>query len=207
MKLNMAISLALLALSQATMASDWYVVGDVTHSKDSLKKGTFDTALTSAGATSLSSSDSGSSNQWRLQLGYDVNKYLSLEGGYIDFGKAKYSATYTGGSATGELKAGGFDLVALGKLPLTDSFAVFAKAGVVDVKAKSSLTASAPASAATGSDSHTEVRPLVGLGASYKVADNLDLRAEYDHVNGIGKSGATGTLDSNMVSLGVAYHF
>jgi OOP family OmpA-OmpF porin len=207
MKLKKLIPLTLLVLSQGVMAGDLYVVGDVTHSKDSLKKGTFDSALTSAGATGLSSSDSGSGNQWRLQLGYGINRNLAIEAGYIDFGKAKYSASYAGGTATGDLKAGGLDLVALGILPLTDKFSIFGKAGAVALKAKSSLTADASAVTATGKATANEVRPLIGLGASYKIANNVDLRTEFDHVNGIGKSNKTGTMDSNMISMGVAYHF
>jgi OOP family OmpA-OmpF porin len=163
--------------------------------------------LTSAGATGLSSSDSGSGNQWRLQLGYGINRNLAIEAGYIDFGKAKYSASYAGGTATGDLKAGGLDLVALGILPLTDKFSIFGKAGAVALKAKSSLTADASAVTATGKATANEVRPLIGLGASYKIANNVDLRTEFDHVNGIGKSNKTGTMDSNMISMGVAYHF
>ena len=207
MKYGKWIPLAFVVLSNAVMAGDLYVVGDVTHSKDTLSKSTFDGALTGAGATGLSSSDSGNGNQWRLQLGYGFNSNLAIEGGYIDFGRAKYSATYAGGAATGELKAGGVDLVGLGILPLSDKFSVFGKAGAVALKAKSSLAAGAPANAATGNATSTELRPLLGLGASYKVADNVDLRAEFDHVNGIGKSNKTGSMDSNLFSLGVAYHF
>jgi OmpA-OmpF porin, OOP family len=207
MKLKKSIPLTLMVLCQGVMAGDLYVVGDITHSNDSLKTSTFDSALGGAGAKGLTSSDHGTGNQWRLQLGYGFNSNLALEGGYIDFGKAKYSATYAGGSATGDLKAGGVDLVALGKLPLSDSFSIFGKAGVVAVKAESSLIANAPASSATDKATFNEVRPLIGLGASYKIVDNVDLRAEFDHVNGIGKTNKTGTMDSNMISMGVAYHF
>jgi OmpA-OmpF porin, OOP family len=207
MKLRNLIPVTLLVLAQGVMAGDLYVVGDVTHSKDSLKKGTFDSALTGAGATGLASRDSGGSNQWRLQLGYGFNQYLAVEAGYMDLGKAKYSASYAGGSATGELKAGGLDLVALGILPVTDKFSIFGKAGAVALKAKSSLTADASAASATGKATANEVRPLVGLGASYRIADNVDLRTEFDYVNGVGKSNKTGSMDSKMISVGVAYHF
>ncbi|MGO9446171.1 MAG: outer membrane beta-barrel protein [Thiobacillaceae bacterium] len=207
MKLKKLIPLTLVLVCQGVIAGDLYVVGDVTHSKDSLKTSAFNSALSGAGATGLSTSDSGSGNQWRLQLGYGLNSYLAIEGGYIDFGKAKYSATYSGGSAAGELKAGGADVVAVGKLPLSDNFYLFGKAGVVALKAESSLIASTPATAANEKSTSNEVRPLVGLGASYKITDNIDLRAEYDHVSGIGENNKIGTMDSNMISMGVAYHF
>ena len=79
-------------LSESALASGFYVVGDVSRSSVSMDRGTFDAALTGAGAVGLSSSDSGDSTQWRVQLGYEFNKNFAVEGGYIDLGRAKYRA-------------------------------------------------------------------------------------------------------------------
>jgi hypothetical protein len=35
----------------------------------------------------------------------------------------------------------------------------------------------------------------------------MDVRAEYDHASNLGKSGKTGKLTANMLSVGLAYHF
>src|SRR5512139_1561903 len=207
MKLPHLASLALLALSPTAFADGFYGVGEVTHSSASLDRAHFDSALTANGATGLSSSDSGNDNHWRLQGGYRFNPNLAVEAGYIDFGKMKYAARYTGGNAEGSLKAGGVDVAALLSLPLNDSFSVFGKAGAVAAKVDSSLTAGAPASLASGTESVHVVRPLLGAGAIYKLTQNVDLRADYDHVSGLGKSDKTGKMDTNMVSLGVAYNF
>jgi OOP family OmpA-OmpF porin len=207
MKLHHLASLAMLALSTTAFADGFYGVGEVTRSSVSLDRNHFDNALLANGATSLSGSDSGSDTKWRLQGGYRFNPNVAVEAGYIDFGKARYSASYTGGSAQGSLKAGGVDVAALVGLPLNDSFSVFAKAGMVAAKVDSRLTAGAPASLASGSDSTHVVRPLLGVGALYKLGDHVDLRADYDHVSGLGKSDRTGKMDANMVSLGVAYNF
>lgn len=209
MTVRKLIPFAILLLgSHAALADGLYVLGDISHSFDKLDKGTFDSALSGAGAGSpLTSSDRGGSNQWRLQLGYGLSENFAVEAGYIDFGKSKYSASYSGGSASGELKSGGFDLALLGILPVSEEFSLFGKLGVVAANTKSSLTATGSGSAASGKDSAREVLPLVGLGVSYKLSDNLDLRSEYDRVSGLGKSGKTGTMDSNMLSIGLAYHF
>ena len=194
-------------LSESALASGFYVVGDVSRSSVSMDRGTFDAALTGAGAVGLSSSDSGDSTQWRVQLGYEFNKNFAVEGGYIDLGRAKYRATYAGGAASGELKSGGADLVLLGKLPMSDDFSIFAKAGFVAAKTKSTLLASGAGAAASGKASDNEIAPLIGVGIGYKLTDSLELRTEFDRVTGLGKKGKTGTMDSNMLSLGVAYHF
>lgn len=207
MKLSHSLPLLLLAASINANADGFYVLGEVTHSVTTLKKSTFNDRLTAAGATGLSSSDDGKSNQWRLQGGYQFNPNFAVEAGYIDLGKAKYNATYAGGNASGELKAGGFDLAVLGILPIMDDLSILGKAGIIDAKAKSSLSANAPATSASGNDSTNEVLPLFGIGASYKVSQAVDVRVDLDHVSGIGKSGKTGEMNSTMLSLGAAYHF
>jgi len=207
MKLHHLASLALLALSPTAFADGFYGLGEVTHSSASLDSAHFDSALTANGATGLSSSDSGSGNQWRLQGGYRFNPYLAVEAGYIDFGKVDYTASYTGGSAEGSLKAGGADLAVLVGVPLGDSFSVFGKVGGVEASVKSNLTASAPAALASGDASTHVLRPLLGVGAIYKLTDNVDVRGDYDYVSGLGDSGKTGKMDVNLFSLGLAYNF
>ncbi len=207
MKLHHLASIALLALSTSAIADGFYGLGEVTHSSLSLDRNHFDNALLVNGATGLSSSDSGSDNKWRLQGGYRFNPNVAIEAGYIDFGKAKYSASYSGGTAGGSLKAGGVDVAALLSMPLNDSLSVFGKAGVVAAKVDSSLNAGGPASLASGSESVHVARPLLGVGGLYKLSDHVDLRADYDHVSGLGKSDKTGKMDANLFSLGVAYNF
>lgn len=207
MKLYQLAPIALFALTTTAFADGFYGVGEITYSSLSLDQSHFNDALISNGATSLSSSDSGSDTKWRLQGGYRFNPYLAVEAGYIDFGKAKYQASYTGGSAQGSLKAGGVDMAVLGSLPVNDSLSVFGKVGVVDAKVESSLTASAPAALASGSDSVYSIKPLLGVGAIYKLTQNVDLRGDYDYVGGLGTSSKTGQMDASMFSVGVAYNF
>ena len=200
------LSLCLLLMSTGAMADDWYVLGEVTHSKDKLDTSHTDALLANAGATGLSSDGKSNGNQWRLQLGYQINPNVAVEGGYIDFGKAKYSATYTNpGSASGTVKAGGVDVAVLGILPVTDSVSLFGKLGAVAAHVKSDITATGVTS--PGSSSANVVAPLLGLGASFKVGDATEIRTEFDHVSKLGKSDRTDKLTSDMLSIGLAYHF
>lgn len=181
-------------------ANNWYVLGEVTHSKTKADTATTDAAL--GGATSTVTKDTGT--QVRLQLGYKFNPNFAVEGGYIDFGKATFNTTggTVVGTATGTVKAGGVDLAAVGILPLGDKFSLFGKAGLAVAKVKTDMSVTPP-----GNTDKTVAAPLVGIGASYKVSDNVDLRAEFDHVSKLGKSGTTDKLSSNMISAGVAYYF
>lgn len=208
MKLQYLAPLAALALATPTAFADgFYGLGQITHSSTSLDASHFDGSLTANGATGLSSSSAGNGTQWRLQGGYRINPNLAVEAGYIDFGKTAYNAGYAGGSAQGSVKAGGLDAAALFILPLNHGFAVFGKAGLVAANVKSELSAGATASAAGGSASAKVVRPLFGAGLTYKLTENVDLRADFDHVDGLGQSDKTGKIGANMFSLGAAYNF
>ena len=207
MKLQYMAPLALLTLTSAAFADGFYGVGEVTHSIVSLDRSHFDNALGANGAAGVASSQNGNGNQWRVQGGYRFNGNLAVELGYIDFGKAKYSASYAGGTASGTVKAGGVDIAGLYFVPLTDQFSLFGKAGLVDAKVSSTLTASAPAALASGSTSTNVIKPLLGLGATYKLTEALDLRTDFDHVSGLGKAGNTGTMKDNMFSVGVSFKF
>lgn len=206
MKLELTLAAILTVCSSAAFADGPYIVGEVTHSSLSLDKAGFNADLAAAGATGISSSTDGSGNQWRLQAGYKFNPYFAVEAGYIDLGKADYKATYTGGVAKGSEKAGGVDLAVLGILPVTDNLSFFAKAGLIAAKVETKLSSTAPA-VTNIKDSSTEVRPLIGAGATYSVSKNIDLRVDYDRVTGLGKAGKGGSMDDNMFSAGVSYNF
>jgi OOP family OmpA-OmpF porin len=206
MNLKFTLPLLFATISINALAEGAYVLGEVTRSSLSLDQSKFNSDLTAVGATGLSSSDSGSGTQWRLQLGYKFSSNFALETGYIDLGTANYRASFAGGAATATEKAGGIDLAALGMLPLTETLSVFGKVGAVAAIVKTNLSSSAPAMASIG-DSSTKIRPLLGVGATYSLQKNVDLRVDYDHVSGLGKSGQGGAMSDNMVSVGVAYNF
>ncbi len=200
------ITLALIS-SSAWAEEGWYGVGEVSHSSMSYKRGTLDGNLTSAGASGLSSSEKKGSNQWRVQLGYQFNDNFAVEGGYLDLGKAKYNASYSGGTATGTIKSGGVDVAAVAILPLNDKVSLFGKLGVVDAKTKLNLSADGSAAAMDGKTSKTHLSPLVGVGASYQLTQALFLRADLDEATNLGIKNKTGSMHSTIASVGLGDRF
>jgi len=208
MKIRMATVLTMLCVAGSAQASGLYVLGEVSHSKTSLDTPTLDDLLTGAGATGVASSDSNTgNNKWRLQLGYAMNNYLALEAGYIDLGKADYSATYAGGTASGRWKAAGPDIAALGILPVNNALSVFGKLGVIDAKVKTNLTATGSGAAATASVDDTSAKVFYGGGAMLNLTENTGMRLEYERFNNLGAAATTGKGDVNVVSLGISYNF
>ncbi len=74
----------------------------------------------------------GTASSYRLALGYDANRYLAVEGGYVDFGEIDFGEIDVGGN-TGSLEgqADGLEFSIIGRLPLGDRFSLTGRAGLL----------------------------------------------------------------------------
>jgi len=100
-------------------------------------------------------------------LGYQFNEFFALEAKYIDFGN------FGDDDVEGKLKGGSLGVV--GRLPLTQSFGVYAKAGA--------FASAFDVEAFEESETYDEVSPFVGAGVDFRVTDNLTAFAEYNRYN------------------------
>ena len=148
----------------------------------------FDAYLATFGRTSTTTTEN-SSIGWKVFGGYQFNQYVSLEGGYVNFNDFNAKSTVTsgtGGSLDTSSSATAWTMAAVGSLPITDLFSIFAKAGFSNWDAKErslgfrgGVIASTLLTGATvgrdGSD------PYYGVGATYDLLANfLRLRAEWE---------------------------
>mgnify|MGYP000088377180 CR=1 FL=1 len=100
-------------------------------------------------------------------LGYQFNQFFALEAEYIDFGN------FGEDDVEGKLK--GFGLGAVGRLPLTDSFGLYGKAGA--------FASAFDVDAFNESETYDEVSPFVGAGVDFRVTPALTAFAEYNRYN------------------------
>ena len=100
-------------------------------------------------------------------VGYQFNPFFALEAEYIDFGN------FGEDDVEGKLK--GFGLSAVGRLPLTDSFGVYGKAGA--------FASAFDVDAFNESETYDEVSPFVGAGVDFRVTPALTAFAEYNRYN------------------------
>lgn len=100
-------------------------------------------------------------------LGYQFNQFFALEAEYIDFG------SFGTDDVDGKLKAGALSLI--GRIPLTDSFGIYGKAGA--------FAPSFDVSAFDEKETYDDISPLVGAGVDFRVSQHLTAFAEYDHYN------------------------
>lgn len=100
-------------------------------------------------------------------LGYQFNEFFALEAEYIDFDN------FGDDDVEGKLKGAG--LSAIGRLPLTDSFGVYAKAGA--------FASAFDVEAFDEDETYDEVNPFVGAGVDFRVTEQLTAFAEYNRYN------------------------
>lgn len=208
MKLKVLGAAVLLAGSiTPAQAGDFYVLGSVGRSSIDQGKTEIDNVLRSVGATGLASTLSTHDTGYKVQLGYQFNPNWAVEGGYVDLGKTTYSATYTGGAATVSAKATGWNVAAVGMLPIDNAFALFGKLGVIYGKVEVNASATGPGGAASASDSAAKWKPNYGIGATYNFNKNMAVRAEYEQFNKLGDSSTIGTSNVDLFSVGIAVKF
>lgn len=100
-------------------------------------------------------------------VGYQFNEFFALEADYIDFGN------FGEDDVEGKLKGVGLGLI--GRLPLTDTFGVYAKAGA--------FASAFDVEAFDEDETYDEVNPFVGAGVDFRVTQHLTAFAEYDRYN------------------------
>ena len=157
----------------------------------------------------------------KLAAGYRFNDYFAVEGSYVYLGKAEATLSAMGtiigydvdGEAKASMKAHVLAVDAVGIYPVTDKVELFAKAGVGVGYVKTEASASGTVDGYTGSvglfsESDTRVFPKLGLGAEFKVAKNVAVRAEYERYFGVSKdSDYSIDADYDLLSVGVKYTF
>ena len=212
-KARLLLTVSLLALAGTASAqqsgrTDFYGGVSLGQAKFNANTGGIDSGLATAGGIGgISSAIDGRNTGFKLRLGYRLSDRLALEGGYVDFGKANYSASYTvpgAGNASGRMEAEGVNFDVLGRIPLNRGFAVFGKAGVLLSRVETNVS-SADGSASVSSRA-TTLRPGLGGGIDYTLSRNVSLRTEWERYFKVGND-STGKSDVDLLSAGLDYRF
>jgi OmpA-OmpF porin, OOP family len=122
---------------------------------------------------------------WKAFVGYDFNRVLALEAGYVDLG------TTNNGPIRAESK--GPEIVGIITLPITDNFGVFGKGGVHRLEVKRTTL---------GVSSSTDRKTDATYGAGLKFAfnKNLSLRGEWERFQ-------MDNNDNDLVSASLVFNF
>jgi OmpA-OmpF porin, OOP family len=203
---------ATLALSIASTANaHWYagVTGGTTKSK--LNADGLNTQFLDFGFTTSTTQTDGRDSASRFFGGYQFNRYLALETGYADLGEVRFGATVTpAGTLEKRIKTSGFDVSAVALYPVTDKLNVFARAGAFMSERKTQLLATGSIELLNGviTDSkERQSKTTLGGGLTYRVTNNIALRAEYAQIRKFNDELLEGTQNIETFALGLVYHF
>ncbi|MGH8236931.1 MAG: porin family protein [Steroidobacteraceae bacterium] len=146
---------------------------------------------------------------WSVTAGYRVNRYLAIEASYVNLGTLEATRSLVlplilGGGTLGfhrELETSGPALAAFGILPLSDSWELYVRAGILF--ADSELTTAINGNSNTVSfDSQSTT---LGAGAQFDWGSHWSARLELQRSLGVGGGDVANEADVDGVSLAVLY--
>lgn len=173
----LASAIALLATLPA-QAEGLYVQGEI-------GQGKVDTDVSDGTTTAVLDE---STTAFRLAVGYELGQYFSVEGAYVDFGD--FDANLSIGNVSAS--ADGFDIAAIGRLPVSDDFSLTARAGYLSWDADVSLAG------LSSSDSGGEA--YFGVGGELNVGDHLGFTAGWNRYQ-------LDDQDLDYLSIGIRFRF
>lgn len=146
---------------------------------------------------------------WSVTAGYRVNRYLAVEASYVNLGTLEATRSIVlplilGGGTLGfhrELETSGPALAAFGILPLSDSWELYVRAGILF--ADSELT-----TAINGNSNKTSFdseATTLGAGAQFDWGGHWSARLELQRSLGVGGGDVANEADVDGLSLAVLY--
>lgn len=135
---------------------------------------------------------------WKLFGGYQFNRYIAVEGGYVDLGRASISGPQ--GFASTDSSA--WQIGAVGNLPLTPQFAFTGKLGL----ARASTDGSGSVSGIPFAASDHKTAPTYGLGMRYDINKTIGLRGEWERFR-VSNAGFGGKSDADLFTLNALFKF
>ena len=150
-------------------------------------------------------------------VGWRLTEHIALEGGYMDLGEVVYRDRSTGFRAgvagaqnwaqNVESSTSGIALSALGILPLSYRWEVYARGGVLISNNTESvfITDGVNSEPLRGSKSGADL--LAGVGVSFSIVEIYNLRLEYGRVFDAGDDDTLDEADVDMATLNIAVSF
>lgn len=193
------------SIAQAEDAG-WYAGGNLGQTRATIDDERIDANLRAKGFTLVSIADDKRSFGGKVFGGYQFNNYLALEGGYFNLGKFGYTATTVPtGTLQGDIKLQGLNLDLVGRLPVTERFSVFGRAGLNYASARDNFSGTGAVVVLDPSPSKREANLKLGAGLEYAFNKALSVRAEVERYRINDAVGNHGDVD--MVSVGLVYRF
>ncbi len=201
------VALTLIA-SPFVMAQDsgLYIGGNYGKTKATIDDVRITNSLVGYGATSISITDRNDDKGFKVFLGYQFNKYFSLEGGYFDLGKYGFTATMVpAGSLTGDIKLNGFNVDLVLNIPITEKFSFFGRVGANNAEAKDTFAGTGSVHVSKPNPSQRDTNIKFGGGLQYDFTKSFGMRLEAERYRINDAVGNKGDVD--LFSAGLLIRF
>lgn len=147
---------------------------------------------------------------WKIFGGYRINRYFAVEAAYVNLGETRVTTKTTSPTAKvdGKAEADGISLQGIVRVPITEIFGLFAKAGAYRWRVDSDYKLIQDGVVIDrNSDDAKGTNLNYGAGVSVEWGNGLAFRAEWEHFNNVGDDRKTGESDVDLYSFGIRYLF
>ena len=196
---------AMISPIAAAEDSGWYGGLGVGRSRATIDDSRINASLLSSGFSTATTSWDQKDTSDKFLLGYKFNPYFSLEGGYFDLGQFTYrSTTVPAGTLDGKIDITGWNLDAVGMLPVADKLSAFARVGLQYAEAKDSFIGTGAVAVTNPNPSKRDTNIKYGVGLQYDINDSVGLRGEWERYrinDGIGNHGDVDTYTVGLVVM------
>lgn len=135
----------------------------------------------------------GSATSFRVAIGYDINRYLSVEGGKIEFGKIDFGEVDVGGNTSSvEGQADGLEFSIIGRIPVGERFSLMGRSGLLWWDAETQVF---------DVSNHLSKRDLfLGVGGEFSATEKLGISAGWTRYK-------LDSDDIDYLSVGLRFRF
>jgi OmpA-OmpF porin, OOP family len=200
----------MLLLASMPTSAQWYVGASAGGSDISFNNAAQSDQFLDLGFTNASTMSSRKDTGYRIFGGYQLHRYIAIEGAYADLGKFDFRTDVSpAGSLMGVTKISGFEVSAVGTLPVSDRFGVFARIGALAGETKTSYTGAGSVEVLIGGETQKKrsTQLSYGAGATFSINKNLSVRGEWSRYSRLGNALTGGQTDANLYAVGLVYRF
>jgi len=186
--------------------SGWYVGVNAGQARAKLDERDIVRGLVNSGFSTTEFTDDDRHFSYKGFLGYQINRYFALEGGYFDLGNFDFSArTAPAGRLTGNIELDGFNLDAVLSLPFTEKFSAFGRVGANYAKTADRFVGTGAVNVLDPSRSKHATKVKAGVGLQFDFTPSFGMRLEGERYRVDDAVGNTGDID--VATLGLLYRF
>jgi len=197
---------ALASLPAAAQDSGWYIGANAGQSRANIADDSIEADLSASGLATVGMRDTDRHFAFKGFGGYQFNRYLALEAGYVDLGKFSFEAlTDPAGSLRGQIKIKGANLDLVGFIPFTERFSAFGRIGGLYSESKDRFAGTGAVNVLEQDFKKRNGSYKFGIGLQYNFFQALRMRLEAERYRIDDAVGHKGDID--FVSLGLVYYF